>query len=401
MKNTITVLFSMCATLLSAQFENTTFENIPHPEIIEFNTFDPAIEIAPDGTIYYGGLEGIYRTTDMGQTWSQGVFETGTLNNHCAVLELAPESGNLYAGNDYNGGFGISTDGGQTFTIFTTTYCHSIFESEGFIFAGLSTVLRKFPDGDYNAGYTVLSEGKVRRVEKGMNGELYAILDNAIYTSVDQGETWELVYESDNDLYYVMPLSETQLLFGEQFFGIGSTSTSFDSPVSLNGSAGYDAIRCSETDILFVRGTTAYSFSYDNGQTILQPFTSEINAIIGDAIPPTIDPDGIVDQIDQFNGNIYIAGNNAIAVISKSPDASVAALNSVDGVLLYPNPCERGHSLQLNEVYDSVEIFNAVGTLIGTEEKCYSIDTSNLLPGFYTLLLKQGNLSQTTRLVVR
>ncbi|MCG9132866.1 hypothetical protein J5I95_14400, partial [Candidatus Poribacteria bacterium] len=107
----------------------------------------PPLLIADTNIFYKGGLVGILRTTDGGESWHP--FNTGFVST--PVITLIAVKGRLYA-NDPENGFVTSTDGGESWTrlprgiddgvVFTAAFDDNVYVKRGNNMNSRSPLLR-------------------------------------------------------------------------------------------------------------------------------------------------------------------------------------------------------------------------------------------------------------------
>lgn len=359
---------------------------------------DPAIEIEySTGKIYYGGENGIYSSTDNGKTWTQYPFEVNGKQTRITSLEVNQNNGDLYAGYHYTGGFGKSTDGGKTWTIFTTTYCQSISIIDNDVFAGL-TALFKLPNGDYSSRKNVI--GGNDKVIEGPYGNLYSIKKSKgqIYKSTDGGDTWTLKHTTPNDVTFIAA-SKDGLLFGDWREGMFSSDTSLSNPVKLAEGAS-DAAHDGKGFMVFTRGTGSWSFSDDHGKTIWSPFKGEIEKMLGGIPAPNLDPDGVIDQLDVYNGKIYQSDTKGLIYVISKGKISGIENESMPLARVYPNPATSLVKFDVQNI-QNITIYNSLGQIVPGELVGQSLDVSSYPEGMYFITLQSSEKSYKSSLIVK
>lgn len=88
----------------------------------------------------------------------------------------------------------------------------------------------------------------------------------------------------------------------------------------------------------FTRETGSWSFSDDHGKTNWSPFNGEVEKMLGGIPMPNLNPDGVIDQLDVYNGKIYPSDTKGlIYVISKGKTNGVGN-HILPTAQAYPNP---------------------------------------------------------------
>lgn len=164
-------------------------------------TGGPVSALIIDGGTTYAGtsLGGIFRSEDLGDTWSRldltGVFES--VNSF-----LLNADGDLFAGTSF--GVRRSTDHGETWELFTVglppnPYVSSLaVNSSGVLFAG-STIGGMYRSEDEGETWTEINAGLtntyVRAVAVAPDGTIYSGTNNGLFMSTDNGDSWSDISE--------------------------------------------------------------------------------------------------------------------------------------------------------------------------------------------------------------
>jgi len=85
------------------------FYNTGLPNDISYLYFDIAYINEQDRRIFLAGYDGLYKSDDIGQTWSKIIDDM-----YCCVVKAAPSDPDIIAVSDYDNGVFLSSDGGDT-----------------------------------------------------------------------------------------------------------------------------------------------------------------------------------------------------------------------------------------------------------------------------------------------
>lgn len=285
--------------------------------------FDPT----NSNTIYACATDGLYRSTDGGNNWTN-IWAANYVSD-VVINSLNNQQIVVAAGNVDNASKGIwrSTNGGTSFTKITTTVPTSYATFKGYTtlsIAGTNTIFAAFGNGD-TSGDGIFSE-------------------NEIYRSTDFGATWSVITNSNhasfqswfahcvtpypgvtNKLFmagvnkYVLTISGTtgtQSAIG----GGSATMSSYLTPGSQEGGSTY--VHSDVHDIQFVPGssTTAY-FATDGGvfrttNAGVSPITNMTFASCNGGL-----------QVQQFYPTVAQSQSNANLIIGGLQDNNVIRYN--------------------------------------------------------------------------
>lgn len=347
------------------------------PETYSLQTHDPAIEIEySSGKIYYGGLKGLYVSTDGGKTWTHSNFTVNSKNVGITSLEVDQNTGTLYAGYNYTGGFGSSVDGGKTWTIHTTISCTYIAEIDGDIYFNNF----KLPGGNY-LKRTIVSGGS--GVVKGPDGNLYSFLKSRgeIFQSLDTGKTWVQKYNSKDDVDYLYA-TDDDIYYSDEKLGVFKTDSSFKKSVKVLGPTTGNVMHNGKGFLIITRWNDQISFSDDNGKTFLHTNNTSMKTIFGDIPVPNMDPEEVVDQLDTYKDKIYLADATGLIYTM-----SLGGSTSLDGegnkqVQAYPNPAKENITFQVSGIKE-IKVVNILGEAMETQRTNNQLNTSNYPKGIY------------------
>ena len=327
-------------------------------------------------------------------------------------MAVSPVSGNVYIGAKNYGGFGMSVDSGISFTMPTTTYCYSIYADEyGNVFAGLGGVLRKFKDGNYNLGSTVLavSGGSVYNICKGEQGELYAVMKQKIFMSTDTGNTWVLKSEitsGSSEFRHVIASANNKILYGKTRVNLQETDTSFTTSTTVNCYTGMNSIKTANGFMFFPERSNYWSLSYDNGITFSKYYGSGFNSLINGATVPSMSYEAKnVNGLATYNNKIYYAGANCVIIVLSKGTGSTELVEKEkeNQISIYPNPITKNQILTIEGVQsdDKIIVRNVVGKEVFNSIGRNKISLQENKSGIYFLTIMSDNKTKTLKFIVK
>lgn len=239
-----------------------------------------SLAINPQGAIFSGTLEGVFRSTDNGQSWTRA---SDGLTNPDVRCIIANTAGILFAGTDYyhNGGVFRSTDGGDNWSPVNNGLpgwpiinCFAS-DSNGHIYAGTQGdgIFKSTTNGDtwsqINAG---LSEMYIYSITLSSTGIIYIGTYTGVYSSTNNGGSW---HHTSLTSTYAVALStnlQNYIFVGVQGSGVFRSTDQGNSWIQLSNGLTTNQIRTISVnpgDTIFL-GTKAGAFrSVDQGNTWL------------------------------------------------------------------------------------------------------------------------------------
>jgi photosystem II stability/assembly factor-like uncharacterized protein len=151
-----------------------------------------------DDNLGNNSIRGFYKSTDDGISWTKAA-STGLTNPYIYSFDIAPNN-NLYVATGYYGFIYRSTDGGETFTI--TNFAQRewlnkvVVYPDGTVFAGGEGGFWISTDNGnswtmHNTGLVNSSNPGVRDIMVNSGGDVYATpFDGGVAVSHDKGNTW-------------------------------------------------------------------------------------------------------------------------------------------------------------------------------------------------------------------
>ena len=408
-----TLLQTLILTLVSTTFFSQTlhFDSIPVPECIQWNLYEPGFAVSNTGRLHYGGRDGTYSSSDNGATWDTATYDW---TNFMPVNSVAvATSGNVYIGASDYGGFAMSTDSGASFTRLTSTYCRAIHcDKYGNVFAALGGILRKFPDGNYNAGSTVLGVpgGAVYNISEGEQGEMYAVMKEYIYMSSDTGNTWVLKKDLSSatraEFTHVVAGNNGEVIFGERYTSTYKTDTSFATDSIIGGRPGLNSVKTKDGFIFIPNRFDQWLMSMDNGVTFTDYYGTAFNTLTAGVRVPRMGAAEYPYHSLATRGNkVYFAGYNCqILVISKGASTSIDNKKIDRKISVYPNPINNNGMLTIDGVENGDRL--VIRDITGKEVVSYNngentIKISGYKSGVYFLTVYSENQMKTVKFLVK
>lgn len=356
---------------------------------------EPGFEIDQNnGDLYYGGTTGLYYSNDGGQLWSYNDFEVSGNLRAIHYLEMNQSTGRVYAGST-DGGIGYTDDMGATWTILHTSSTYAIYIDDNICMASVGAVFR-WTDGDWNSRVMALPLG-ADGLTPGDLGELYAVSEGEeeIWMSRDNGETWTLAIATDDEPKFILPKSNEEVIYGVWNNESFQSDTTFSNPTLIGGTI-LGGAKTEDGFMWMIQNSTAHIFSDDDGDTRESVFGGNWTTLLNGVAPPSIDADGIRDQMDTYNGAIYLAETQGRVYRAISGAVGVAETN-INELGLYPNPATDMLRIEADAAMQNgrYSIFDATGRLVLSGQMTGRVDVSMLPVGTYQLQLSNEQLSQT------
>lgn len=378
-KTTLALSFIVLFGLSSqAQF---TVDTLPTRPQYNVSIHDPAIEInQSNGTIHYGGTDGVYTSTDQGVNWIYAPLVRSVNSDTVSgkTIEVNQANGNIFAGhNDY--GLWKSTDGGVNFVEIDPngSEVHHV-DANGTVFVGNYL----FTDGNF-AGRVNNGIGFMNNVVDGPYGRLYGIREGfgRIYVSNDGGTTWTLKHTTTNDVKYIGLKSNNELFFTDEFEGMYTTDTSFTAPTLRTGARILNGVNANGF-MLFVRGLYSCATSMDFGTNTNGYSSGEYSTIFNGIPYPVVDPSGNDDNLDAYNGKIYQTSSTGLVYVYQAGAASLNE-NTLNTFEIYPNPSSTFINISSEQSISKVEILNTQGMVVMNSSNATNINIQSLITGVY------------------
>ncbi|MBL1280637.1 MAG: T9SS type A sorting domain-containing protein [Fluviicola sp.] len=394
-KTTLSLSFIILFGLSSqAQFSVDTLPTRPQYNV---SIHDPAIEIdQSNGTIYYGGTDGVYTSTNQGVSWTYApiVRSVNSAIVSAQTVEVNQANGNIFVGHkDY--GVWKSTDGGANFVELhpSGAEVHHV-DVNGTVFVGNYS----FTDGNF-AGRTNNGIGVMNKVIDGPFGLLYGIRESfgRIYVSEDAGASWALKYTTTNDVKYIGLKSNNELFFTDEFEGMYTTDTSFTAPALRTGARILNGVNANGF-MLFVRGIYSCATSMDFGTNTNGYLSGEYSTIFNGIPYPVVDPSGNDDNLDAYNDKIYQTSSTGLVYVYQGGVASLNE-NTLNKFEIYPNPSSSFINIQSEENITNIEILNMQGQLVAKANSVTSVNIQDLKPGVYFVRVNIDGSLETKRFI--
>jgi hypothetical protein len=369
------------------------------------------IEESYDGNLYvsiwfYPQNEGLYRSTDGGDTWGSPIYSVPSGNNIFSIA-VKPGSPNylIFAGT--RNGVMRSTDSGVSFQ---------------------------------SANNGILANSWVRDLEIDSSGIIAAATTNGLFTSTNNGDLWEQatgIPASDTTvtLLFDYPLSnqdgnDSRLYTGSQngyiyqsffesrylsaviltVFGDGEVASIFGTYLLIE-SKKMNAVAVYPTggDVggVYVTNDTRAGFIKENDGL---PSNPKVSALSGRVIQTRSG-----EEVEMFAG-LYENTSTGAKIYKRTFTVGVENINSEipSDYLLeqnYPNPFNPRTTIQFSipeQSFVKLEVFNSLGekitTLVSEELNAgnykYEWNAENLSSGIYCYTLTANNFSQTKKLVL-
>ncbi len=195
------VLATACLMATSTRAQSTFWQRTSGPQASPI----VCLGLGPDGDLFAGTLyDGVFRTTDWGDTWTAANTGLMNLNVNCLSVD---SNGCLYAGT-YAGLFS-STDAGAHWLEVSLgapgRYVSSIaFGSSNIMYLAVWDAAEGgvYRSTDHGGSWTGINNGLtttgVQSLATDSEGRLFAGTDIGVFRSVDAGESWSWV----SDVYY-------------------------------------------------------------------------------------------------------------------------------------------------------------------------------------------------------
>lgn len=367
----------------------------------------PASDL-PGGEVLYLGLEGnegVWRSTDGGDTWTE------TAMNDRTVFALAARGSYIFAGTDEDGIY-FTSNGGSTWnqTSVANRTVYGFTEAGGYLYAGTKDY------GVYcsaNNGITWFQTSLNNKTVKSLSSfgsTVFAgTLLNGVYKSPNLGTTW--TQTPLNNLHIVCIAVN-----GTNNEVLAGTDTGLYSSTNLGQSWSnyyhdFEVLSVILSGGTIVTGTDGgVRISYDNGTTWVQrneglngnPLLRTLSVSGNDIIA------GVTDHRDAIGNYVYKRPLNEIIGIkvlsSEVPDRFRLLQN-------YPNPFNPATSIRFSIKSSSevnLSVFNSSGQQVAElvnknlspGEYEYKFDAENLPSGVYFYRLTAEKFSETKKMIL-
>jgi len=335
-----------------------------------------SLKIANDGTIYYGGENGLFISHDDGLTWDfKFLLYQVWINSMEFDLDsnlLIGASRKLYRYDIVNDSFSylISTPNNRNF--------HSIFVDTTGIYAGYTPhYILRFSNNEWSVLDIGYGKGTPESIVRDTLGVLYAgttghTSGGGVFRSFDNGDTWEafgldkyqvqsLAYDSYNRLY-AGAIGHLETGNGG-FFRYNYESSSWD---TLSNNARVQSLFFNTEDSLYAG---IYSIGADAGAW-MSPDYGDTWINISSGLPDPGEESNNVDNItiDPSNHLYAVIGNQKSIYKSSGPTVIISENNRLNknDFNVFPNPFTKGIVIDLKDKTNktvTIQIYNLNGTL--------------------------------------
>ncbi len=368
-------------------------------EIQQFAFHEPGFDInQSDGTLYYGGSTGLYYSTDNGDTWNYNPFLVNGNERGIHYIEINQNTGRVYVSST-SGGFAYTDNNGSTWEVLNTNSSYAIHIENNICLAAVGAVFR-FQDGDW--ANRVNTGVQADKITSGNNGYLYAVSEGAdkIYYSLDQGSNWEVGIDADDEAKFIIPKANNEVIYSIWGEGLFESPEDLSSDGENIGGTFLDGIGLESGFMWLIASNTTWLMSFDEGENFETYYGSSTTELLNGVEPPSIDADGIRDQLDTYNGKIYLAETEGrIYTVDPMPLNVLQEENSTFNI--YPNPVAKGDYLNIEGAPSAYQIFDLTGRLVRTSPMSTRISTAEMKEGIYFLKSKNNERSQLVKFIVQ
>ncbi len=237
------------------------------------------------GHLFVGSSAGIYKSNDMGHTWS--IAGTSVTDN-LAAYSMYSLNDTLYAGNTLGAYF--STDTGLTWTAipgYTGSMPVSFLRTGNILFVGGTSTLQYTTDWgttwqNVTSPSSIVSASVPGLAKLGSN--VYAATNNGIYQTTDNGHTWTRVIAK---VFSCIKTVDTSILAGTATNGLyqsdhsGTTWTAINTGLPYTGVATYNeinSISCNDNFIMCLASgdSVMYVIGYSDLGLHATPTTTQV-----------------------------------------------------------------------------------------------------------------------------
>ena len=321
------------------------------------------------GTLFVGGTNGMFRSTDNGVTWTRSSATTGTVYSLYAVGDT------IYAG--VGSGLGkakYTTDTGQTwidlgYPGFMATH---ILKANGVLYVGSNSGLQFSPDHGTTWVTPPTSTGLYAPIITGLatlGGSVYAACSTGVYKTIDDGANWSVVLPRS---MFSLTTIDTSLLGGTNNYGIFQSDQTGTNWNAINNGLPY---------------VGAGSYNPVNDITYNSQFVIAITG--GDSA-------------------VYVTNLADLGLNPTSPTTAVnqASMQAPQSVVVYPNPATDVVTVVLksnNTTPATIEVMDVTGrtiysTVSTTTQTEVPLNTLNA--GCYYVRVTQGNSKTVEKLTI-
>jgi hypothetical protein len=392
--------FILFCTILSISSSAQVIDTLnTRAETQQFALHEPGFDINQnDGTLYYGGTTGLYYSTDNGDSWNYNPFLVNGNERGIHYIEINQNTGRVYVSST-SGGFAYTDDNGSTWEVLNSSSSYAIHIENDICLAAVGPIFR-FQDGDWaNRVNTFVQADKIT---SGNNGYLYAVSegDDKIYHSLDQGSTWEVGIDADDEAKFIIPKSNDEVIYSIWGEGLFQAPEDLSSDGENIGGTFLDGIGLASGFMWLIASNTTWLMSFNDGESFETYYGASTTELLNGVEPPSIDADGIRDQLDTYNGKIYLAETEG-RIYTVDPVGTSIDQEEKNTFNVYPNPVESGNYLNIDSAPSTYQVFDISGRLISTTPLTTRISTAELQPGIYFIKAHKGEQSPLVRFIVR
>lgn len=303
------------------------------------------------------GTSGVYRSMDNGVTWT--LTNSSMMIKYCE--ELTAHNNVIYASIFYSGLYTSSDNGGTWTKVSDATLGSAVVTAVvnvgSNVFAGTEDENGVFKSTDDGANWTQVNSGLTdNRVNDlaVIGTKLYAATPSGVFVSSDNGAMW------------------TELA------GLGVGNATALAVVGSN----------------LIVGTPYGIYSLNEAGTTF----TDISTGVG-AANLSIE-DFVATETNLFAGNVYHADGVVKRALSELGSTTSVESNAVSSVSVNPNPSNGVVKVSGVSGAYSIEVYNALGVLVHSQNNQATVDLSGVGAGVYVVKVIQGADLSSTRLVL-
>jgi photosystem II stability/assembly factor-like uncharacterized protein len=201
--------------------------------------------VSLNGVLYVLGVDGIYKSTNSGATWSQLTFNFGT------PTKLFDAGNNLFCWS--NGSTYVSSNGGNSWTLVTNINFSTIVEFNTNFLGGNNGGVYSWINGTQNIKNAGLGGASTTRSLFRDGNNIYSSNANGIYKTLNDGNSWLNISAGLplNVIVNCITKSGNKLVIGTKGYGIYTSSDNGNTWVQSNSGLTINGIFYSNATALF------------------------------------------------------------------------------------------------------------------------------------------------------